>query len=946
MPSIPKGDFKKPEIEHETYYHIFHSMSDAAFIADSETGFIIDANRQAEVLLCKNLDEIIGLHQRELHPPEISNKKEPVFKDATEKDFSYNIESEVLRKDGSVIPVSINTSAMNIKGHKIILGIFRDISYQKKVENNLMERNEELEKFFAVTMDLFCIADTEGYFRMLNNSWERTLGYSLEELKDSKFLDLVHPDDMENTINAMADLKEQKKIFNFVNRYRHKNGTYRWLEWNSYPSGNKIYASTRDITESKIAQEELKRSESLFRGYFELPLIAIAIISLEKRWLKVNDKLCELVGYSREELETLTFNDITHPEDREKGVKVYDRILGGEADDYTYEKRYIKKDGNIVPVFVSSRVVRKSDGTPDFFVAIIQDITDRKRAEEELRKSEERFRTIIEFLPFPVSIVDGGQNTEYINKAFTDVLGYNIEDIPDTLTWFNLAYPDPDYRREVIARWQRDVANNKENNLITHTFKVKCKDGTFKYITFRVRNLEKDRQVVLFEDITERKKSEELLNQKIIALTQPAGDISNITFQDLFDIDEIQKIQDVFADATGVASIITEVDGTPITKPSNFCRLCMDIIRKTPKGRANCYHSDAVIGKCNLSGPIVQPCLSGSLLDAGAGIRVGERHIANWLIGQVIDDEFDLNKMMAYAKEIEADENEYYSALKEVKKMPKEQFRKVAEALFLIANQLSLLALQNIQQARDITYRKQSEEIIKNQLSELEVKNAELERFTYTVSHDLKSPLITIKGFLGHLVLDAKSGKFERMESDIKRISNAADKMETLLKDLLELSRIGRIVNPSTEFSMSSVVKEAYELLYINIKDKGIDISYDEHMPHIYGDKVRIREVWQNLMENAIKYIGNQAVPFIKIGYIKADENIIFFIKDNGIGIENKYHNKIFELFEKLDIKTEGTGIGLALVKRIIEFHGGRIWVESEGKDKGSAFYFTIKGKI
>jgi ligand-binding sensor protein len=136
-------------------------------------------------------------------------------------------------------------------------------------------------------------------------------------------------------------------------------------------------------------------------------------------------------------------------------------------------------------------------------------------------------------------------------------------------------------------------------------------------------------------DITDRKRAEEALEKRIVALTRPLEETEGIAFEDLFNLEEIQRLHDQFAHACGVASIITHPDGTPITKPSNFCRLCEDIIRRTDKGIKNCYYSDSVIGRYNSDGPTVQPCLSGGLWDAGTSIGVGGRHIANWLIGQV-----------------------------------------------------------------------------------------------------------------------------------------------------------------------------------------------------------------------------------------------------------------------------------------------------------------------
>jgi len=223
----------------------------------------------------------------------------------------------------------------------------------------------------------------------------------------------------------------------------------------------------------------------------------------------------------------------------------------------------------------------------------------------------------------------------------------------------------------------------------------------------------------LAREMEERKRVEEALNRRLVALTEPL-ETADVTFNDLFNIEDIQKIQDAFAAATNVASIITEPDGTPITEPSGFCWLCQGIIRKTEKGRANCFHSDAVIGRQNPGGPIVQPCLSGGLWDAGASITVGGKHIANWLIGQVKNEAIDEERILLYAREIGADEAEFRSALREVPVMSVEQFGKIAQVLFILASELSLKAYQNVQQARFITMRQQAENERLEQLRFLE----------------------------------------------------------------------------------------------------------------------------------------------------------------------------------------------------------------------------------
>jgi signal transduction histidine kinase len=240
--------------------------------------------------------------------------------------------------------------------------------------------------------------------------------------------------------------------------------------------------------------------------------------------------------------------------------------------------------------------------------------------------------------------------------------------------------------------------------------------------------------------------------------------------------------------------------------------------------------------------------------------------------------------------------------------------------------------------------RKQAEEERQRLIAELEAKNAELERFTYTVSHDLKSPLITIRGFADYLQRDLETGNIERVRQDLNRITQSAEKMQELLQDLLELSRVGRMANPPDAISFGIVVEEALAAVQGILQAKKAEIGLQGEMPTIYGDRIRLVEVMQNLFENAIKFMGDQPAPYIQVGVQENTVNgmPVFYVRDNGMGIEAQFQEKIFGLFEKLDGSGEGTGIGLALVKRIIEVHGGTIWVESEGVGKGSTFYFTL----
>lgn len=265
------------------------------------------------------------------------------------------------------------------------------------------------------------------------------------------------------------------------------------------------------------------------------------------------------------------------------------------------------------------------------------------------------------------------------------------------------------------------------------------------------------------------------------------------------------------------------------------------------------------------------------------------------------------------------------------------------ETQFFEARISAITPQSAIMMVRDISQRKWVETEREKLINELEGKNTELERFTYTVSHDLKSPLITIKGFLGFLEQDAANGNVVRLKADIQRIASATDKMQMLLNELLDLTRIGRLVNPSQNVDFRELVHEAVELVHGQIQSRGIEISIQENFPTVYGDRRRLVEVLQNLIDNAAKFMGDQPAPRIEIGQGQHERGLpVFHVRDNGIGIDPAHHDRIFGLFNKLDASSDGTGIGLSLVKRIIEIHGGRIWIQSEA-GKGATFFFTLQ---
>jgi PAS domain S-box-containing protein len=329
---------------------------------------------------------------------------------------------------------------------------------------------------------------------------------------------------------------------------------------------------------------------------------------------------------------------------------------------------------------------------------------------------EEHYHTLFETMAEGVIYLDSNEKLIAANPAAEEILGFTLTQITEN--------------KYIEFKWKTIHEDGSEFSGINHPIMVALKTGKevhnvtmgilnprineYKWIKinavpqFREGANTPYQAFATFNDITELKIAKNTLQKRITSLTLPLVEEDSIEFKDLFNIEDIQKLQDEIANVTGVASIITLPDGRPITKPSNFCRLCNGIIRKTKKGLANCYKSDSVLGCFNAERPTIQKCLSGGLWDAGSGISVGGKHIANWLVGQIRDENQTEEEIRAYAKKIDADEEEVVKAFYEVKPMSQKEFEKIANLIFTLSNQLSSIAYQNVQQARFISDKERS----------------------------------------------------------------------------------------------------------------------------------------------------------------------------------------------------------------------------------------------
>ena len=719
----------------------------------------------------------------------------------------------------------------------------------------------------------------------------------------------------------------------------------------------KNHSMTRELTERQRAEAELRASQSKLA--LTLQSIGEGLIATDAHGLitlmnpvaesltgwPLPDALGRPVGEVFRIMNERTRQAVEHPVQK---VLESGRVVG-----LANHTLLISRDGTERPIADSGAPIRlEGEGELLGVVLVFRDQTEERRAQAALAQSERRLRAIIDLAPFGAFeyelMPDGALVMRVANQAATNILGVDCKEfigktIEDAFPQLGET-PIPEGYRAVAATGQ------------PYEQQVWYQELRFQgcYETKAIQT-GKNRMAVFFRDITEQKKSEEALVKRLETLTGPLGDLSDLRFEDLFDLEEVQKIQDAFSEATGVASLITSVDGAPITRPSRFCSLCNDVIRKTEKGVRNCIHSDAVLGQKNPQGPTVQPCLSGGLWDGGASICVGDRHIANWLMGQVLDDEADETEILKYAREIGADEEEFKQALKSVTRMPREKFKKVCDALFQIAKQLSLQALKNIQQAREITRRIRAEE--ERHKLEVQIQHAQklesLGVLAGGIAHDFNNLLMAI---LGHADLALQDlSPVSPVRENLREIEKASRRAAGLCQQMLAYSGRGKFVIQVVD--LGEVVEEMTHMLEVSISKKVVmRFNFAPHLPPVEADVTQLRQVIMNLIVNASEAIGDKSgVIAISTGAMECDRAylsetwldeaqptglyVYLEVADTGCGMDKATLSKIFDPF--FTTKFTGRGLGLAAVLGIVRGHKGAIKVYSE-PGRGTTFKILL----
>lgn len=454
--------------------------------------------------------------------------------------------------------------------------------------------------------------------------------------------------------------------------------------------------------------DDLKFEIEKYSVLFNNTIDAILIIDLDGKIIDVNQEACNRYGYKREQIVGMMVSKLDQIKDQLQVEITIDIILKNKK--YTFRTIHIAKNGEKIFTEINSKLITYNNQTA--IMSSCRNISDLKQIELDLITSREQLDSIIRTAPSGIGVFVN-RIFKYANKRFLDQIGYSLNEIigQDAL----MIYPDKDEYDRVGKELYSILEATGSGEIET---RFKCKNGTIIDVALNASVISESdpSKGITFSinDITRQKRMAQALEQKLTSLTQPLNSTESISITELFNIDELQQIQDLFSKSTGVASIITQPDGTPITKPSNFTRFCNDIVRKNPIGCQNCYKSDAILGAANHDRPTISHCLSGGLWDAGSSIIVGGKHIANWLIGQVRDSSQSEDAIVKYAHEIGADVQVMLEAFREVPRMSYDKFKSVAETLHLLSNQLSNTAYQNLQQARFIAERRKADRIIQD----------------------------------------------------------------------------------------------------------------------------------------------------------------------------------------------------------------------------------------
>ena len=525
------------------------------------------------------------------------------------------------------------------------------------------------------------------------------------------------------------------------------------------------------------------------------------------------------------------------------------------------------------------------------------------------------FENLLEYLPVAVSILDKNENTEYANKKYRELIGYtNITKLSD---WFTLAYPDKTYRKWVIKKWNADVekALREGKDIEAYKYNVTCKDD-------KVRVLEisgtfvADKLVTIFTDVTETI----LIKKELIESEEKFRLLAENSVDCIWVMDTKMRFTYLSPSVERMMGVKAEQwVGTTLRshfKKKEFLKAGAMAARSLKNYKVFnfvVFETKMLDGK----NEELDIEVSGKSLVNSKGKLIGLQGVTR-----------DITER----KQIEKELAKHRDHLEDL----------VSQRTFELEKRVKEVELLNIKMVNLSNGLKTSNKSLEATTLQLTEANKELEAFSYSVSHDLRAPLRSIDGFSNILLEDYSDILDKQGQHYLNRVRAGTQNMGQLIDDILSLSSSGRHSMNKKRIHIESIVKEVCKSLRNELKDRKVDFVIPKCLPAI-ADPHLVKIVLTNLLSNALKFTRIRENAKIETGSMAEDGHTVFFVKDNGIGFDMKYADKLFTAFQRLHNaeEYEGSGIGLAIVKRIINRHGGRVWVKSD-KGVGTIFYFTF----
>jgi PAS domain S-box-containing protein len=918
----------------EKYRNIVETANEGIFVFDSDIRVTYANNKMGE-MLGYSPEEMIGRHGTDFVDEEYKIYTE-IRKEKRLQGIDEVHENKLVHRNGSIKWALVGSKSIFDKAGKFtgILSMVTDITERKQLEEQTRLRAEELATVMETTPVAIWVGhDPQSHSitgnRMANEFYEVEEGenVSANVTPVRRFFHKgieLNADELPMQEAALNDID----IRNVELDVLLQSGKWRFMLGSASPlhdaDGN-VRGSVGafiDITERKQAEDALCESEGKYRNIVETANEGICVTDAEARITYANEKMAKMLDYSREELigrSTWSFVDKNN-----MAIAKLNNEKRRQGIEETHEIKLISKDGSPLWMLVSSKSIFDESGNLSSSLNMLTDITERKRAEEllseayevlqaqseelqvqneELKaqseelheayetlfRSEEKYRNIVETANEGIAIIDAETRITYINNKMAEMLGYSPE--------------------EMIGRSGMDFVNENDQAIAklnqekrwqgiedTHEFKYTRKDGSPLWVLVSSKSLfdgnGKFTSVLnMFTDMTERKKVEEALQKAHdsleVKVKERTAELEKANKSLEVSEEKYRSLFDNMIEGFILNEVILGFDG-------NLKDLRYVEINKSFENIMG-LTKEVVLGNTikNLF-PQVDPIYMESVAKT---VSTGQPQIIEWY-SRVLDKYLDTRIYI-----------------------PKIGYVGVIY--------------------RDITERRKAEETLKSKLEELARSNDELEQFAYVSSHDLQEPLRMISSYL-QLLQRRYQGKIdEKADKYIYYAVDGAARMQTLINDLLEFSRVTTRAGELEPTDSELVLNQVQSNLDLYIKENKATVSHDP-LPEVIADSTQMAQVFQNLIANGIKFHGEEA-PRIHISAEKKASEWQFSVKDNGIGIDPQYSERIFEVFKRLHNKEEypGTGIGLAVCKKIVERNGGHIWVESE-HGKGSTFYFTL----